>query len=192
MSNFKLPTTMSSFAEQLKKAEKDLAAGREKGSPSVSKDGEKVKKLREELAKPQPHPVLQFNEVAQCVSVMSVISLSILPFVPWNTRVQTDRLILLVMATSTLPIQFITFYRIFSTLTMLAVTCYVARTSVIYYGYQRALVRFPKRDGSGSAKVSKAAKKPRQDLWVSLSPSSLLFSPRSCIYRRRSTNANGW
>lgn len=48
---------MSSFAEQLKKAEKDLAAGREKGSPSVAKDGEKVKKLREELAKPQPHPV---------------------------------------------------------------------------------------------------------------------------------------
>lgn len=147
---------MSSFAEQLKKAEKDLAAGREKGSPSVSKDGEKVKKLREELAKPQPHPVLQFNEVAQCVSVMSVISL--------------------MMATSTLPIQFITFYRIFSTLTMLAVTCYVARTSVIYYGYQRALVRFPKRDGSGSAKVSKAAKKPRQDLWANMKahPSAFL------------------
>lgn len=57
MSDFKLPITMSSPAEQLKKAEKDLAAARERGSPSASKNEEKVKKLREELTKPQPHPV---------------------------------------------------------------------------------------------------------------------------------------
>lgn len=48
---------MSSRAEQLKKAEQDLAAGRERGSPGASKDEGKVKKLREELTKPQPHPV---------------------------------------------------------------------------------------------------------------------------------------
>lgn len=52
---------------------------------------------------------------------MSAISLSILPFLLWNTRVSTDRLVLLVMAASPLPIQLMPFYRIFSTLTMFAV-----------------------------------------------------------------------
>lgn len=39
---------------------------------------------------------------------------------------------------------------------------------MIYYGYQQALAKFPKQDESSSAKANKAAKKPRQDLWVSL------------------------
>lgn len=136
---------MSSLAEQLKKAEKDLAAARERGSLSASKYEEKVEKLKEELAKPQPHPALQFNEVAQCIFVMSAISL--------------------MMAASPLPIQLMPFYRIFSTLTMFAVICYVARASVIYYGYQQALAKFPKQGDPSSTKANKAAKKPRQDLW---------------------------
>ncbi|EAL20591.1 hypothetical protein CNBE5110 [Cryptococcus deneoformans B-3501A] len=143
---------MSSLAEQLQKAEKDLAVARERGLSSASKYEEKVKKLKEELAKPQPHPALQFNEVAQCISVMSAISL--------------------VMAASPLPIQLIPFYRIFSTLTI----CYVTRASVIYYGYQQALAKFPKQDESSSAKANKAAKKPRQDLWANMKahPSAFL------------------
>lgn len=148
--------TMSSLAEQLKKAEKDLAAARERGSLSASKYEEKVEKLKEELAKPQPHPALQFNEVAQCIFVMSAISL--------------------MMAASPLPIQLMPFYRIFSTLTMFAVICYVARASVIYYGYQQALAKFPKQGDPSSTKANKAAKKPRQDLWANMKahPSAFL------------------
>ncbi|WVO13367.1 hypothetical protein L204_100982 [Cryptococcus depauperatus] len=151
---------MPSLREKLKQAEADLAAAKQRGSSSIKSYEERVKKLKEELKKPQPHPALQFNEYAQCIAVMSALSL--------------------LMAASPLPLEIIPFYRIFSTLTMIAVGCYVAYTSVIYYGYNRELAKLPKPDDPDSAKARFAkliaSRKPRQDLWANMKahPSAFL------------------
>lgn len=47
---------------------------------------------------------------------------------------------------------------------------------MIYYGYQQALAKFPKQGDPSSTKANKAAKKPRQDLWVSLPSTFSLFT----------------
>ncbi|WVQ81701.1 hypothetical protein IAT38_003826 [Cryptococcus sp. DSM 104549] len=135
---------MAGLADRLKKAEKDLEAAKKRGSSSVPTLEEKVEKLKKELEKPQPHPALQFGEYAQSIAVMAAISL--------------------MMAASPLPYQMIPFYRLFSTITLMAVTCYVGYTSVIYYGYQRELAKMPKGDEVKAARAK--SKKPRQDLWA--------------------------
>ncbi|WVQ74738.1 hypothetical protein IAR50_004343 [Cryptococcus sp. DSM 104548] len=139
---------MTSIADQLKKAEAALEDAKNRGSSSVPTHEKEVKRLQEELEKPQPHPALQFNEYAQCIAVMCALSL--------------------LMASSPLPLQLIPFYRIFSTVTMLVVTGYVVRISIIYYGYQQELAKWPKPDDPEGSKLKAlmASKKPRPDLWA--------------------------
>ncbi|OCF75993.1 hypothetical protein I204_03290 [Kwoniella mangroviensis CBS 8886] len=139
---------MSSLAEQLEKAEKALEAARERGSSSVEAYEEKVGKLKKELEKLQPHPELQFGPIAQSIAVMVALSLA--------------------MSAVPLPYEMIPFYRLFSTITTIAVICYVIRTSIIYYGYQQALEKLPKPVDPDTERFKKltASKKPRQDLWA--------------------------
>ncbi|KAK8854934.1 hypothetical protein IAR55_003673 [Kwoniella newhampshirensis] len=139
---------MPSIVEQLKKAEKDLAFAKERGSSSVPAYEQKVEELKKELENPQPHPALQFGVYTQCIAVMAAISL--------------------MMSASPLPYDIIPFYRLFSTMTMVAAICYGSRTAVIYYGYTQALAKLPKPDDPNSARFKKlmASKKPRQDLWA--------------------------
>ncbi|WWD18915.1 hypothetical protein CI109_103371 [Kwoniella shandongensis] len=139
---------MPSIAEQLKKAEEDLASAEKRGSSSVKIYEAQVEKLKKELEKPQPHPALQFGPYAQCIAIMSAISL--------------------MMSVCPIPYEMVPFYRIFSTVTIIAVACYASRTAVIYYGYTQALAKLPKPDDPNSARFAKlmASKKPRQDLWA--------------------------
>ncbi|WWC90896.1 uncharacterized protein L201_005833 [Kwoniella dendrophila CBS 6074] len=139
---------MASLAEQLKKAEKALESAKERGSSSVEAYEEKVEKLKKELEKPQPHPELQFGPIAQSTAVMVLISLA--------------------MSASPLPYEMIPFYRLFSTITTIAVICYVAKTSVICYGYYQALSKLPKPKDPNDERFKKliASRKPRQDLWA--------------------------
>ncbi|WVQ99830.1 hypothetical protein IAU59_006973 [Kwoniella sp. CBS 9459] len=141
---------MSSLRDQLKKAEKDLAAAKERGSSSVPALEEKVDKLQKELEKPQPHPALQFGPVAQSIAIMVALTLG--------------------MSASPLPPQMIPFYRLFSTITTVAAVCYVSRVSVIYYGYTQLVSKLPSTDveDPNTARFLKltASKKPRLDLWA--------------------------
>ncbi|WWC63069.1 uncharacterized protein I303_105668 [Kwoniella dejecticola CBS 10117] len=139
---------MSTLKDELKKAEKALAAAKERRSSSVGVYQEKVEKLKKELEKPQPHPELQFGPVAQSIAVMVALSLA--------------------MSAVPLPFEMIPFYRLFSTVTTIAVVCYVTKTSIIYYGYNQALSKLPKPPDPQDERFKKltASKKARQDLWA--------------------------
>ncbi|WWC71758.1 uncharacterized protein I206_105717 [Kwoniella pini CBS 10737] len=139
---------MSTLKEQLKKAEKGLEAAKERGSSSVEAYEEKVEQLKKELKKPQPHPDLQFGPLAQSIAIMVALSLA--------------------MSVMPLPFEMIPFYKLFSTITTIAVICYVTKTSIIYYGYNQALNKLPKPDDPEKERFRKltTSKKPRQDLWA--------------------------
>ncbi|WVR07360.1 hypothetical protein IAU60_004401 [Kwoniella sp. DSM 27419] len=139
---------MASLRDQLRQAEKDLAAGQERGSSSVPAYEEKVDKLKKELGEPQPHPDLQFGTTAQTITIMVALTLG--------------------MSVVSLPLEMVPFYRVFGSITTIAAVCYLARTSIIYYGYNQALDKLPKADDPNSARFKKltASKKPRQDLWA--------------------------
>ncbi|WRT68206.1 uncharacterized protein IL334_005181 [Kwoniella shivajii] len=139
---------MTGLVARLKKAEKDFETAKERGSSSADAYEERVNKLRKELEKPQPHPELQFGPVAQSIAVMVMISLG--------------------MSAVPLPYEMIPFYGLFSTITTIAVIFYVARTSIIYYGYNQALSKLPKPEDPDTIRFRKlvASKKPRQDLWA--------------------------
>ncbi|OCF30657.1 hypothetical protein I316_07705 [Kwoniella heveanensis BCC8398] len=141
---------MSSLRDKLKKAEKDLAAAKERGSSSVPALEDKVEKLKKELEKPQPHPALQFGPIAQSIVIMVALTLG--------------------MSASPLPLQMIPFYRLFSTVTTVAAVCYVSRVSIIYYQYTILLSKLPSTnpEDPSTARFLKltASKKPRPDLWA--------------------------
>nr|ODO02354.1 hypothetical protein L204_01087 [Cryptococcus depauperatus CBS 7855] len=136
---------MPSLREKLKQAEADLAAAKQRGSSSIKSYEERVKKLKEELKKPQPHPACGVSRMSFFIPALSALVSGL-------------------CARTSSPLD----------------SCYVAYTSVIYYGYNRELAKLPKPDDPDSAKARFAkliaSRKPRQDLWANMKahPSAFL------------------
>ncbi|ORY35362.1 hypothetical protein BCR39DRAFT_585005 [Naematelia encephala] len=152
--------SVESLQRRVKQLEEAVDKYKKRGDPpqkveqfqkSLEETKQLLREAKKEAAKPKPHPALQFGPVAQTVAIMCTISLG--------------------MSVVPLPWQMLPFYILFSRLTILAVICLVLYSSIIWYGYNSALVALnPPKDPNEEIleKLDKMMKpRPdRPDLWA--------------------------